>query len=659
MSDRIQEQRPSALPYALGGAAVGGVGGYFGATKVDGLRKYVSEPAKYESFDALVEAANKADEFTKAAAEASEAEKPLMEQISTKVKEAEANWQKQLDEHIANGSKVADTDEIKVLEKELNELKAAQAKEVAAPATKTVTATKTPSANEFYSAELKSAREKIAKTKSDIKAYQTVQGWQKEMGELGRELTPAQKKEWLDFQIKIKQQEIENIKKLPNTSKQVDIATKELELLKSELKPLENIHRTEIVAPKSNKLEKLVESLTSESSEAGKTKEVLHGKVDGNVQSGKKLDTQAATNTRRITTTSSHTDSLSNKLVGDFKKEEPKTINGKKAKKTINVEKAKNAIQGKIDRNTQIGKELDALVDTNARRIAQTEPKASSEAIKRAEQAIEDKVNSLYGVTKEQKAELLKQAKAELTERTVAVERNLHAEQKLAALKAQFNDLPEAARKRFEERPDFIEHQIETKTASVEKLTQEAELAEKKVKLLEKRAKYKKNIQEAKMLDGKKLSDLTVGENKVINNAETRTFAQTLNAEEKELYEQIIKETRGRKAQTVVETVATDAKASTQNSAKIENLTKQIAEKRKALVGDSKANVEQLTKEFIEKNGSKETARNSAINSMKDDVAALFEGKINNKKLAIGVAAVATAGLALGLLLRPNAKEQA
>lgn len=94
----IQQRRPSALPYAIGGAAVGGLGGYYGLPKV--ASDLVTTPGKYESFEALVKEASDNDKFVKAIAEAKDHEKPLMEKmkgVGDKIKNAEAEWQKGLD----------------------------------------------------------------------------------------------------------------------------------------------------------------------------------------------------------------------------------------------------------------------------------------------------------------------------------------------------------------------------------------------------------------------------------------------------------------------------------------------------------------------------------------------------------------------------------
>lgn len=96
----VQQKRPSAMPYVLGGAAVGGAAGYFGTPAIGATRKLVSEPAKYESFDALIEEAKKGDEFLKVIEKAEGDEKTALEKLKNLGKDmeaAEAKWQEEFD----------------------------------------------------------------------------------------------------------------------------------------------------------------------------------------------------------------------------------------------------------------------------------------------------------------------------------------------------------------------------------------------------------------------------------------------------------------------------------------------------------------------------------------------------------------------------------
>ena len=82
----IQQQRPSAAPYFLGGALIGGAGAAAATHYTEKGKKLVSDPAKYASWDAVVQEMNDADKFAKADAET----KALYEKVSeTEVRAAE------------------------------------------------------------------------------------------------------------------------------------------------------------------------------------------------------------------------------------------------------------------------------------------------------------------------------------------------------------------------------------------------------------------------------------------------------------------------------------------------------------------------------------------------------------------------------------------
>ena len=65
---------------------------------------------------------------------------------------------------------------------------------------------------------------------------------------------------------------------------------------------------------------------------------------------------------------------------------------------------------------------------------------------------------------------------------------------------------------------------------------------------------------------------------------------------------------------------------------------------------------EQLTKEFVEKNGTKDDVVKKAAENFKDDLKKLYEGKINNKKLAGIIAGGVVIGALAGLMLKPKNK---
>lgn len=122
MSDElsIQQQRPSATPYVLGGAALGAVGG--GVTA-----KMVTKP-QYESFEELVK--EKEDSFKKVVDKAIEdsTEKEKAINAYKKVAEAGENWDKEFEAYKNDANKAVDVvpdENYKNLEKELEAKKSA------------------------------------------------------------------------------------------------------------------------------------------------------------------------------------------------------------------------------------------------------------------------------------------------------------------------------------------------------------------------------------------------------------------------------------------------------------------------------------------------------------------------------------------------------
>ena len=83
----------------------------------------------------------------------------------------------------------------------------------------------------------------------------------------------------------------------------------------------------------------------------------------------------------------------------------------------------------------------------------------------------------------------------------------------------------------------------------------------------------------------------------------------------------------------------------------LEAAKKAVEEKAATLSPKSR---EQLTKEFVEKNGTVDDAIKKAAEKYKDDLKKLYEGKINNKKLAAIIAGGIVAGLAVGALIKPK-----
>ena len=82
MSDDLRiQQRPSAMPYVLGGGLVGAGLGYWGLDKLEATKKLVSDPGKFNSVQEIIDATNKKDEFVKLIEDAGAEHKGAMEKI--------------------------------------------------------------------------------------------------------------------------------------------------------------------------------------------------------------------------------------------------------------------------------------------------------------------------------------------------------------------------------------------------------------------------------------------------------------------------------------------------------------------------------------------------------------------------------------------------
>ena len=99
----IQKQQPSAIPYvALGAAGVGGAS-YLGLPRIESVNKFMTEPAKYNSYEDIIKEAD--DKFENSLKSAEGAEKDLMEKAKNyreKVAEAGKDYDDKLAKEIAD-----------------------------------------------------------------------------------------------------------------------------------------------------------------------------------------------------------------------------------------------------------------------------------------------------------------------------------------------------------------------------------------------------------------------------------------------------------------------------------------------------------------------------------------------------------------------------
>lgn len=121
------ENQNGGLLLPVAGGLVTGGGAYLASQKIDKVKEWVSEP-KYNSFEDIVKEAD--DVFAKEVENATEENKTLMEQIKAKreeIKNAETNWDKAKEQYIKDNTvlkQAEDTEEIKNLQKQLDDLKA-------------------------------------------------------------------------------------------------------------------------------------------------------------------------------------------------------------------------------------------------------------------------------------------------------------------------------------------------------------------------------------------------------------------------------------------------------------------------------------------------------------------------------------------------------
>ena len=263
-----------------------------------------------------------------------------------------------------------------------------------------------------------------------------------------------------------------------------------------------------------------------------------------------------------------------------------------------------------------------------------------------AQKAIQDKVASLKGIGKGDKKALLDTAQKEFTNRVAVMDRVLPLETELKGLQDKFNGLSEAKKKIVQNHSDKLKDGIQKTTKEVDELKQIKDLATRREQHIKKMWAERKA---ARALQDKKVMDLTVGEAGK-QTFEYKSFTDGLTSSEKGL----LKKYHSLKGKTVGANSGLEAQKE-----KIKELTETIATKRKALPKDASKSVEELTEKFVKENGTKEDAVKKVTDGLKDDVTKLFEGVKNNKKATAIIAGVSAAGIALGLMLRPKAKEQA
>ena len=126
------ENQNGGLLFPVAGGLVTSGGAYFASQKVDKVKEWVSEP-KWNSFEDIIKDNEAADYFEKEIKGATGDQKTLLEQIKAKteeVKNAGTNWDTAKEKYIKDNTvlkQTEDTEEIKTLQKQLDDLKASVA----------------------------------------------------------------------------------------------------------------------------------------------------------------------------------------------------------------------------------------------------------------------------------------------------------------------------------------------------------------------------------------------------------------------------------------------------------------------------------------------------------------------------------------------------
>lgn len=578
MTDEMNiQQRPSALPYAGIGGALGAVGGY-GLSKIDAVKKYVSEPAKYSSYEDLIK--EKDDTFTKALNEAEGEEKELMEKAKT-AREA--------------GTKAA--------EKWENDKKAFLEKNKSGEAP---TLPSNHEAQQAYDAKRKELIEKEAerlenaqpKGGREVPQSRILKG---KAEKIYRATTPAEAKAAEAELDKVIDSLVEKYQ-YKGTKEEIKVAKeamkKELKAHTQEMVAMMDINRIAPSQPKivqnyvSKKAElaKLEAGITNSIESLSKTTGIdMKGYVNGD-----KIDSMFDNRLRSITNREKN-------MIDTLKVLKHEYTNASKPDKLNFWERLNVFLTGEIpegigeDPKTKLIKKLDS------KQKAQLEKLLKNGEL--SEQLFDDAIK-----THETKINDIKKAVDTIFENQEKINGKKGLKKSIA------KDLAKI-RTTYKDAGAYIDKEGILRKADGTAIIEKTPI---------------------KSPSGIKLpKGVTVPEGGVKLKRTVKTMTK------EEFAEQATKNI--------------DANAGELLKAEQDAINKA----REALPKNPEKSVEQLTKEFIEKNGTKEEAIKKAQDGLKDDLKKLFEGKTKAGKLALLALGTAALGSLVGLAFRPSAKEEA
>ena len=581
---QIQQQRPSALPYALGGGVVVGGASALAGTKWDKVKGWISDPAKYKSYEDIINEAD--DTFTKNVENASSDDKGVWEK-ATEARKAGKTAGEKYDADLKAFKENYKPGELAELADDHEAVKAFNAKRQELIDAEIQKIKDTPTGKDSIS------QNKILKAKAN-RLYSATTNEQKE--KIMTEIDEICEKLADKY---IYEGDEEAVKKAKEAvKKELKAHTLEMTALKDANKALPTQPKvvTDYVA-KQAKIANLEKGITDAVETIGKT-------------TG--LDLKGFAIQEEI-------DSMLNRKVYDFVNNEKKMVktleNLKKtylkasSKKDLSFKERLIAaidtlVHGKVidvkseDTLTRMLKDLDKKQQTELQKLlkdGELSEKLFDDAIK----VREDKIGSI------------KKSFDTILEN----QENLYGKRGRKGLKSELKSDLEAIKRAYKDKgADYV--------------NKDGILCKKDGTPIEYKPTGKKSASGIKLPKG-------------VKEPEGGVKLERLNSE------------------LSLDEITTRASNKIDSNAKELLKTEQeaIDSARKALGKNPERTAEELVEEFVKKNGTKDDAIKKATKGYQDDLAKLFGKKVNNKKLAALIAGGTLVGAAVGLALRPKAKE--
>lgn len=603
----IQQQRPSAMPYALGGAAVGAGGAYL----IDRYgTKYATQPAKYNSYEDLLKESN--DEFKKSSEGIEESLKTKAENARKAAADAGTKWDNDF-EAFKNANKAG---EMPQLAEDDPLQKALKEKEDALAAKRT----------ELEKAEI----EKLKGSTESVGGTTKTATYKQSLDHKAKQIAGARNK-------------LEDLVSANAPKEEITAARQRVETLSKELETLSK-----------DIAEKLEYTGTEAEVKAAKEKAVkefqqyAQDKV-GVYEYNRAIPTQKGV--KPLATARAEIEGRIKTAEGELEKvfAEVGEITGKDIKSIYN----QNNING--IKQIEMHKKLEQSHLAKLEKLQAEYGKAVKAAGKGDESAIVRFLQRVLGV-----------------KNNVAVD-------KQAVLEEYFGKLNEAQKKDLERLlgGDLSAEGIETAIANSKERVGKMNGAISKIHHNNDAIRIaKRNLDTNRAaleriggagaylkdgvlygIDGKPIKTGPKAKSPIVPKINLPTGAKVPEAGINFEY------TVGEKVALTEEQIAQKAKAAvTDEMVKaekeaVETARKAVDEARAKLPRNPEKSLETLAKEFAEANGSREDAVKKATEPLKEDLKKLFEGKVNNKKLAGILAGGAAVGLLIGAAMRPKAKE--